>query len=108
MHYLLSVIDTTSNSATGDEMAAIHAFNDGLRQDGHWVMANGVASPSTATTVDNRAGAGLIVEGPYVSTDEYVSGFWIIDAPSRETAIALASQGSLACNRKVEVRAFLG
>jgi hypothetical protein len=108
MRFLLSVIDATSGSATGDEMAAIDAFNDGLRDRGHWVMAAGVASPSTATTVDNRAGAGLVTDEPFVRTDEYVAGFWIIDAPSREAAIALAASGSLACNRKVEVRAFLG
>lgn len=108
MRFLLSVIDATAGLATGDEMAAIDAFNDGLRANGHWVMANGVSGPSTATTIDNRAGARIVTDGPFVATDEYVAGFWIIDAADRDEAIKLALDGSKACNRKVEVRAFLG
>lgn len=108
MRFLLSVIDATAGLATGDEMAAIDAFNDGLRANGHWVMAAGVSSPSTATTIDNRAGAGIVTDGPFVTTDEYVAGFWVIEAADREEALALAAAGSKACNRKVELRAFLG
>ena len=108
MKFLLSVIDATSGSATGDEMAAIDAFNDGLRANGHWVMAAGVGAPSTATVIDNRNDAAIVVAGPFVTTDEYVAGFWIIEAADREVALGLAASGSKACNRKVEVRPFLG
>jgi hypothetical protein len=107
MRFFLSVIDAASGTATGDEMAAIDAFNDGLRANGHWVMACGVDSPQNATTVDNRSGAGIVTDGPFVNTTEYVAGFWIIDAPDRDAALELASAGSLACNRKVELRPFL-
>lgn len=108
MRFLFSVIDSSSNSATGDEMEAIDAFNERLQSAGHWVLAAGVAAPGTAITVDNRGGAGLVADGPFVATDEYVAGFWIIEAPNPEAALALATDGSLACNRKVEIRAFLG
>ena len=42
MQYLVSVIDDTAGLATADEMAAIDAFNDRLRAEGHWVYANGL------------------------------------------------------------------
>lgn len=106
MRYLLAVIDSASNTGTSDEMTAIDAFNDKLRENGHWVLAWGLESPSTAKVVDNRAGAALITDGPVVDSIEYMSGFWIIDAESDEQALALATEGSLACNRKVELRAF--
>lgn len=108
MRFLLSVIDDTSNSASGDERAAIDVFNEQLRANGNWILAAGVSAPSTAITIDNRGGAGFATDGPFVTTDEYLSGFWIIDAASLEKALELANDGSLACNRKVEVRAFLG
>lgn len=108
MRFLISVIDTTSNSASNDEMAAINAFNDMLRTNGHWIYAAGVEAPASATTIDNRQGLGLVTPGPFVKTAEHQSGFWLIEAPDRAAAEALALQGSLACNRKVEVRAFLG
>ncbi len=37
-----------------------------------------------------------------------MSGFWIIQADSLEQAKSLAAEGSKACNRKVELRPFLG
>ena len=108
MRFLISVIDSESNSGTGDEMAAIDAFNDKLQANDQWIFACGIASPSTATTIDNRGGAGLVSAGPANDNVEYQSGFWLIKADSREAAEALAAEGSKACNRKVEVRALLG
>lgn len=107
MKYLINVIDDATASGTPDEMVAIDAFNDGLRANGHWVYAAGLTSPQDATVIDNRAEAGLVVDGPFVETKEWIAGFWIIDAPDRETALALATAGSNACNRRVEVRPFL-
>jgi hypothetical protein len=107
MRFLLAVIDTASNTATGDEGAAIDAFNDSLEANGHWIIACGIDSPSSASVVDNRLGAGLITDGPLLNSEEYMSGFWLINAESYEQAIALAVEGSKACNRKVEVRPLL-
>ncbi len=88
MRFLISVIDTETNSGTGNEMAAIDAFNEMLQEGGHWIFACGVAAPSTATTIDNRDGAGLVTVGPVNDVVEYQSGFWIIKADSRDQAEA--------------------
>lgn len=107
MKYFVSVIDNKSNSATGDEMAAIDVFNDYLVANGHWVFAAGLGGPNTATVIDNRGGEVLITDGPFVETKEYVAGFWVISAPNFDVALKLAAEGSKACNRKVEVRPYL-
>lgn len=108
MNYLISVIDDQSNSASGDEMAAIDVFNDRLQSEGHWVFAGGLGSPSSATVIDNRGGANLVTDGPFIESKEYLAGFWIITAPNFDVALKLATEGSKACNRKVEIRTFLG
>jgi hypothetical protein len=108
MRYLISVIDNTTNSATGDEMAAIDQFNERLRTNGHWVFAGGLAAPDTATVIDNRTATPVLTDGPFVESKEYLSGFWIIDAPDLDVALELAADGSRHCNRKVELRPFLG
>jgi len=107
MHFLISVLDATTGSATGDESAAIDAFNDRLEADGHWVFAGGLTSPSSATVIDNRGGKREFTDGPFAETKEYVAGFWIIQAPDVEVAQRLAAEGSKACNRRVELRPFL-
>jgi len=107
MQYLVSVIDDTPSSATPDEMTAIDAFNDAMLADGHWVFAGGLGAPSTATVVDGRGTEALFTDGPFVETKEWLSGFWIIEAPDLDVALKLAAAGSKACNRRVEVRPFL-
>ena len=107
MQYLVSVIFDTAGLATPDEMAAIDAFNDRLQAEGHWVFAGGLASPNTATVIDNRGGEALFTDGPFLESKEYLAGFWIMEAADLDVALKLAAEGSKACNRKVEVRPFL-
>jgi hypothetical protein len=92
MRFAIFVIDNDTNTGGPSEMAAIDAFNDKLRENGHWIMAFGMQKP----------GAGSIQ-----STDEFYSGQWIIEAEDLATAQALAAEGSKACNRRVELRPFL-
>jgi hypothetical protein len=40
-------------------MVAIDAFNDSLREKGHWIFAGGLAAPVHAIVIDNRNGKNL-------------------------------------------------
>lgn len=107
MQYLLSVIDDGTGPDTEVEQRAVDVFNDRLQAEGHWVFAGGLGAPDPATVVDNRGGDLSVTDGPFVESKEYVAGFWIIDAPDLDVALALAAEGSRSCQRKVEVRPFL-
>jgi hypothetical protein len=107
MQYLFSVIDDGTGPETPTEEAAIDVFNDRLQADGYWVFAGGLGSPDPATVVDNRDGKAVFTDGPFVESKEYLAGFWIIEAPDLDVALKLATDGSKACNRRIEVRPFL-
>ncbi|GAB3435604.1 YciI family protein [Flindersiella endophytica] len=107
MQYLLSVIHDQANDATPDEQAAITVLDDRMRADGNWVFAGGLAEPTTSTVIDNRDGTPIFTDGPFVETKEFIAGLWIIEAPDLDAALALAAEGSKACNRRLEVRPFL-
>ena len=109
MRYLMSVIDHETGSATPAEMAAIDAFNTRLQAEGHWVVAGGLEEPSTATVVDHRGPEeALLTDGPFHDAKEYVSGLWVIEAADHDAALVLAAEASKQCNRRVELRPFLG
>lgn len=108
MHFFLGVIDSVSGSATSDEGAAIDAFNDELKSRGHWVLAGGIAGPDQSVTVDARGAEVMTSDGAVPYADDFVAGFWIIEAPSVEAARHVAVAASRACNRRVEVRPLLG
>ncbi len=107
MQYMVSVIFDQAGLATPEEAAAIDVFNDRLVAEGHWVFAGGLGAPGTATVIDNRDGEAMFTDGPCLESKEFLAGFWVIEAADLDVAIALAAEGSKACNRKVEVRPFL-
>lgn len=118
--YLMSVHGTESDhdletgggygspEAMREAMAETERFNERLREDGHWVFAGGLKAPSTARVVDGQQGAPVVTDGPYLESKEHLGGFWIIEAPDDETALALAADASRACGGAVEVRPFEG
>ena len=111
--YLMSVHHTVGEPLPeGEEAEAMFAatgrFNDKLRDSGAWVFAGGLESVESATTVDGRGDKPLLVDGPFAESKEYLGGFWIIDAPDLDAALAWAAEGSAACGARVEVRPFHG
>ncbi len=107
MQYLISVLHDTDDLATDAEMAAIDVFNDRLVAQGHWVFAAGLSSPISATVIDNRGDEPMFTDGPFLESKEHLIGFWILEAADLDVALALAAEGSKACNRRIEVRPIL-
>jgi hypothetical protein len=107
MQYLVSVIHDSNELATPDEMAATDVFNDRLIAEGHSVFAGGLAGPGSATVIDNRGEEAMVTDGPFVESKEYLVGFWVMEAADLDVVLKLATEGSKACNRKLEVRPFL-
>jgi hypothetical protein len=116
-HYLLSVHGPVERAEFGDygskeameaAFAATGVFNDKLQSAGYFVFGGGLAPASTATVVDGQGETPVMTDGPYLESKEVIGGFWVIDAPDLDVALALAAEGSKACGGKVEVRPFEG
>ncbi|WP_392467989.1 YciI family protein [Arsenicicoccus cauae] len=98
--------DYESKEAMLEAFADTGAFNDMLQREGHLVFADGLEPVATATTVDGQGDEPILTDGPYLEAQEYLGGFWVINARDLDEALALAAQGSKACRGKVEVRPF--
>jgi len=97
-----------SEEAMNESMAETGAFNQRLKDEGHWVFADGLGPATSATVVDGQGAEPVFTDGPYLGSEEYIGGFWIIEAPDLDVALKLAAEGSKACRGKVEVRPFGG
>ncbi|MCU1392934.1 MAG: hypothetical protein JWM34_1362 [Ilumatobacteraceae bacterium] len=84
----------------------VSAFNDDITAAGAFVFAGGLELANTATVVDASSGETILTDGPYLETKEHIGGFWVIDVPDLDAALAWAAKGSAACQGKVEVRPF--
>ena len=109
MKFIISVIDSQTRSPhSREEMQAIDDLNAEMQSAGQRLFAGGIDSPATAFVFDSRNGGAEVTSGAFHSGDEFFSGIWIIEVGTLEEAKALAIRGSIACNRKVELRPLLG
>jgi hypothetical protein len=79
-----------------------------LQQRGLRVFGDALKHADTATTVQVRNGETVLTDGPFAETKEFVGGFDILEAVSRDEAIAIAARHPLARYHMVEVRPFAG
>ncbi|MEY2402202.1 MAG: hypothetical protein QOJ08_2313 [Ilumatobacteraceae bacterium] len=109
--YLLSV-----HMVEGQEMPApesmqrmyaqVDVFNKKVQEQGSWVFGGGLHPANTATVVRSQNGEVLTSDGPFAESKEQLGGFWVIEAPDLDAALALAAEASAACEGPVEVRPF--
>ena len=109
--YLLSVhmVEGEPEPSPEDMQQAykdVDAFNAELQANGNWVFAGGLHPADTATVVRVKDGEVLTTDGPFAETKEQLGGFWVIQAPDLDAALALAGEAAAACKAPVEVRPF--
>jgi len=80
------------------------AYDETLRQSGHFLAAQALQPVNTATTVRLRKGKISLTDGPFVETKEQVGGFILIEARDQTEAIHLASKIPVLRFGAVEVR----
>ncbi len=109
--YLLSVamIDGEPMPPPDDTQRAyeqVERLNGELQSAGVWVFAGGLLPASSATVVRAQGDEILVTDGPFAESKEHIGGFWVIEAPDLDAALAWATEATRACMRPVEVRPF--
>lgn len=92
---------------------AVHAAADGdiwgaytraLIDAGIMVGGEALHPAETATTIRLTNGKREVQDGPYAATKEQLGGFYVIDVPDLDTALAWAARNPAASSGAVEVR----
>jgi hypothetical protein len=71
------------------------------------VFSGRLTEPERARVVRPSRAKVRMTDGPYAETKEQLGGFYILDAPDLDTALAWASRVTLAINTPIEVRPFV-
>lgn len=85
-------------------MAAYTAYTQALKKEGIWVGSNRLQPVATATTVHVADGKSQVLDGPYADTKEQLGGFYLVDVPDLDAALAWAARCPGASHGKIEVR----
>jgi hypothetical protein len=110
MQYMLMVYVNeeqieTARKTNGNQISAPYmAYLDALKQAGV-IRGGDRLQPSTAaTTVRIADGKTQVLNGPYADTKEQLGGYFLIDVPDLDQALAWAARCPGAAHGTVEVR----
>ncbi|MEE3627794.1 YciI family protein [Nitrospirillum sp. BR 11752] len=112
MYYALLIYE--DEAAYGEErdsplLQAMIARHEAFARDlgAARVGGAGLTGVASATTVRTTGGIKTVHDGPFAETKEQLGGFYLIEAPDLEAALAIARQVPLAANGAVEVRPLI-
>jgi hypothetical protein len=94
-------VDAVKAAAEG---VAWGGYTKALMDAGVMVGGNALHPSSTATTLRVRDGVRDVQDGPYATTKEQFGGYYIIDVPDLDAALAWAARNPAASGGAVEVR----
>jgi len=75
-----------------------------LAAQGRYLAASPLHPVATATCVRVRGGSRVTTDGPFAETTEQLGGYFLIDAPNLDEAIAIAGRIPAASKGTVEIR----
>ena len=87
-----------------DEQKAVYAAYQELNQTTGFTPGVQMRPPEAATTVRVEGGKTLTTDGPFAETKEGLGGFYLIEAPDLDAALALAAQCPGVRYGSIEVR----
>lgn len=84
--------------------AAYGAYTQALTAAGALIGGNRLQYSTTATTVHVADGKAQVLDGPYVDSKEQLAGYYLIDVPDLDAALAWAARSPGASHGTIEVR----
>jgi hypothetical protein len=112
-HYFLSLhsVEGEVRPSMTDEdmqqyMKQIQVLEDEMKSEGAWVFGGALHGPDTATVVRRSESELLTTDGPFAESREHLGGFYIIEAPDLDAALAWASKVTSIVMKPIEVRPF--
>ena len=89
-------------------MKAYMAYGEALSKAGALKGSNRLRPVSSATTVRVVDGKTQVLDGPYADSKEQLGGYYLIDAPDLDAALAWAARCPGASHGIIEVRPIWG
>jgi hypothetical protein len=105
MRFMMFVYGSDADAGPTLEMVeAMNRYNEELAKAGALLALDGLHPPSTATRLAfSGADRPTVTDGPFTEAKEFVGGYWIIQARSKEEAIEWASRAPIG-DGTIEVR----
>lgn len=108
MQYMLAIFleDNPKECGQSDAqlMAAHQAYTAALKKAEAFLAVNALLPAANATSVKVVKGKTEVLDGPYAEAKEQLAGYYLIEAPDLDAAIAWAARCPDASRGRVDVR----
>ena len=110
MQYMLMIYSNESGFAAaskeemGQMIAAYNSYTEALKKSGAYLGGDRLHPSSAATTVRMANGKTQVLNGPYAETKEQLGGYYLIEAPDLDAAIAWGARCPGSSRGTIEVR----
>jgi hypothetical protein len=85
----------------------ISQVEDEMKASGAWFFSGRLHDPDTATVVRASGSDVVTTDGPFVEAKEHIAGFYIVEAPDLDAALAWAAKVTACIDKPIEVWPFL-
>ncbi len=108
MRFMVMVPASTDSEAgvlpKTEELAAMGKFNEELVKAGVMLAGEGLHASSKGARVRFSGGKTTVVDGPFTEAKELIAGFWLIQAKSKEEAVAWMRKAPFGEGVTLEIR----
>lgn len=112
--YMLAVHTSASaeprQPMTGEEIRQGYELVAGLEREMNaanaLVFSARLTEPGLATVIRSKGGKVRMTDGPFAEAKEVIGGFYVIEAPTHDEALAWAAKTSDAIGMPIELRPF--
>jgi hypothetical protein len=101
MQYLILIYDEdTANpspeppdpAVMGEVLGQYNAYTEMLKSTGAFIAGEALQPVTTATTIRQKDRQTITTDGPFAETKEGLGGFYLVQAPDLDAALALAAE----------------
>jgi hypothetical protein len=104
---LLFIPQGRSQEEAAAESPKWMSYTQELHESGAFVAGDALQGNETATLLRVRDGETQLTDGPFAEAKEYLAGYYVIEAPDLDAALAWAAKVPNAVYGTVEVRPVL-
>ena len=108
MQFLLLIYENEERFASGFNPSELQEYEAFGQQHASAIKSGNALQPTTeAQTVRLRSGKALTTDGPFAETKEQLGGYYLVEAPDKAAAAAMAAKIPGARFGCVEVRPIM-
>ena len=99
-----TIWEKMTDAERGEMLGRFNALTEDLKKRGQFILGEPLDATTTGSTVRVREGRTMVTDGPFAETKEQLGGFYVVEVPDLDAALAIAARVPSVHVGSIEVR----